>query len=124
MDIHVEFRLASKFQARKLFYSFYLPAEEAAAAEKEEEKEEQDSGYNSAANTEVDADSTASEVDAVPAAEKPTFFGTSHRQHAPKLRRKQVADLAARFAEAIPERECSMAALQVCSFHPLPLVPD
>jgi len=116
MDIHVEFKLASKFQAQKLFYSFYLPAEEAAAAEVEEKEKEKekdsDSGYNSSANTDIDAESTVSDTDAVPPSEKPTFFGTSHRQHAPKLPRKQVADLAARFAEAIPDRELSMAALQ------------
>ncbi|KAJ7105454.1 P-loop containing nucleoside triphosphate hydrolase protein [Mycena crocata] len=116
MDIHVEFRLASKFQARKMFYSFYLPSNESAAPEKDEKETEteknSDSGYTSSANTDVDAESTASEVDAVPASEKPTFFGTSHRQQAPKLRRKQVSELAARFAEAIPERELSMAALQ------------
>ncbi|KAJ7043743.1 P-loop containing nucleoside triphosphate hydrolase protein [Mycena alexandri] len=117
MDIHIEFKLASKFQAQKLFYSFYLPSDEAAAAADDEKEDEKhaDSGYNSSANTDVDADSTASEPDVSPVApelEKPVFFGTSHRQHAPKLRRKQVADLAARFAEAIPERELSMAALQ------------
>ncbi|KAJ7696544.1 P-loop containing nucleoside triphosphate hydrolase protein [Mycena rosella] len=113
MDIHVEFRLASKFQAQKLFYSFYLPSDETAAADDaEKDKEDADSGYNSAANTDVDAESTASETDVMPASEKPAFFGTSHRQHAPKLRRKQVSVLAARFAEAIPERELSMAALQ------------
>jgi chaperone BCS1 len=113
MDIHVEFKLASKYQSRKLFYSFYLPSDEAAAADDDEKDndKESDSGYNSSANTDVDAESTPSEPD-VAAAEKPTFFGTSHRQHAPKLRRKQVADLAARFSEAIPERELSMAALQ------------
>jgi chaperone BCS1 len=113
MDIHVEFKLASKYQSRKLFYSFYLPSDEAAAADDDEKDEdkESDSGYNSSANTDVDAESTPSEPD-VAAAEKPTFFGTSHRQHAPKLRRKQVAELAARFSEAIPERELSMAALQ------------
>ncbi|KAJ7446794.1 P-loop containing nucleoside triphosphate hydrolase protein [Mycena latifolia] len=112
MDIHVEFRLASKFQAQKLFYSFYLPSDDTAAADDDEKDKESDSGYNSSANTDVDAESTTSEADAIPASEKPNFFGTSHRQHAPKLRRKQVSVLAARFAEAIPERELSMAALQ------------
>ncbi|KAJ7117851.1 P-loop containing nucleoside triphosphate hydrolase protein [Mycena epipterygia] len=114
MDIHVEFRLASKFQAEKLFYSFYLPSDETAAADEAEKEKEKDSdsGYNSSANTDVDAESTASETGVVPPSEKPNFYGTSHRQHAPKLRRKQVSELAARFAEAIPERELSMAALQ------------
>ncbi|KAF8216635.1 P-loop containing nucleoside triphosphate hydrolase protein [Mycena galopus ATCC 62051] len=112
MDIHVEFQLASKYQAQKLFYSFYLPSDDSATAE-DDEKENPDSGYNS--STDVDAESTPSEPDTAapaPASEKPTFFGTSHRQHAPKLRRKQVAKLSEAFAEAIPERELSMAALQ------------
>ncbi|KAJ7917521.1 BCS1 N terminal-domain-containing protein [Mycena leptocephala] len=112
MDIHVELN-SPAIPIPETFYSFYLPSDEAAAADDDEKDEdkESDSGYNSSANTDVDAESTPSEPD-VAAAEKPTFFGTSHRQHAPKLRRKQVADLAARFSEAIPERELSMAALQ------------
>ncbi|KAJ7224142.1 P-loop containing nucleoside triphosphate hydrolase protein [Mycena pura] len=120
MDLHLEFKLASKYQARKLFYSFYLPADEAETAEKaekENEEKEPDSGYNSTENTDVDAESTTSEpLDAAPTSapetEKPTFFGTSHRQHAPKLRPKQIAALAESFAAAIPEREVSMASLQ------------
>ncbi|KAJ7066503.1 P-loop containing nucleoside triphosphate hydrolase protein [Mycena amicta] len=119
MDIHVEFRLSSKYQARRLFNQFYLPLDEAEAAKKKEEAEkekdsektavEDDSGYNSAEESaDVDAESTPSEKDG----DGPTYFGTSHRQHAPKLRPKQIAALAERFAEAIPEREISMAALQ------------
>ncbi|KAJ7781990.1 P-loop containing nucleoside triphosphate hydrolase protein [Mycena maculata] len=115
MDIHVEFKLASKFQAQKLFYSFYLPAEENAAAEQNEKDTEKEKDSDSGYNSDVDVASTVSDphadADVIPS-EKPTFFGTSHRQHAPRLRRKQVAELAARFAEAIPERELSMAALQ------------
>ncbi|KAJ7309949.1 hypothetical protein DFH08DRAFT_974552 [Mycena albidolilacea] len=100
MDIHIEFKLASKFQAEKLFYSFYLPSDEAAAADDAKEDEtDADSGYNSSANTDVDAESiTSDEPDVV-----------SRRFRARKAR---VADLAACFAEAMPERELSMAALQ------------
>ncbi|KAF7370500.1 Mitochondrial chaperone BCS1 [Mycena sanguinolenta] len=110
MDLRVEFFLASKYQARKLFYSFYLPSDNSAAADDEKaEKDDVDSGYNSS----TEAESTPSEPDtATSAAQRPAFSGTSHRQHAPKLRRKQVEKLAERFAEAIPERELSMAALQ------------
>ncbi|KAJ6518922.1 P-loop containing nucleoside triphosphate hydrolase protein [Mycena sanguinolenta] len=111
MDLRVEFFLASKYQARKLFYSFYLPSDNSATADDEED--DVDSGYNSSTSTDVDAESTPSEPDtATPAPQRPAFFGTSHRQRAPKLRRKQVQKLAERFAEAIPERELSMAALQ------------
>ncbi|KAJ7603415.1 BCS1 N terminal-domain-containing protein [Roridomyces roridus] len=114
MDIHLEFKLASKYQAEKLFSSFYLPTEEEKKGEKDsgaavddaeegEEVEEKDSGYNSSAS---------SETNLIPPSEKPTFFGTTHRKQAPKLGKKQVAKLAARFAENVPEREVSMAALQ------------
>ncbi|KAJ7486613.1 P-loop containing nucleoside triphosphate hydrolase protein [Mycena latifolia] len=101
MDIHVEFKLASKFQARKLFSSFYLPEDGAAddtAADGDAQQEED-------SPPDVDAAEAAS-------SEKPVFVGTSHRHKAPKLRRAQVAALAARFADAIPERVVSMAALQ------------
>ncbi|CAK5267750.1 unnamed protein product [Mycena citricolor] len=123
MDIHVEFRLASKYQARKLFYSFYLPEErdksskssKSPKADEKAEKEgeaDDDSGYNSTSNTDAEVESTPSEDGSTPDPEKPVFFGTSHREHAPKLQKKQITRLAERFADAIPERELSMAALQ------------
>ncbi|KAJ7097167.1 P-loop containing nucleoside triphosphate hydrolase protein [Mycena belliarum] len=104
MDIHVEFRLASKDQARRLFTGFFLPDEEEAAAADDDDAQ--------AADADMDAARVAAPADAKPPPEKPLFFGTSHRHRAPKLRRKQVTELAARFADAIPEREVSMAALQ------------
>ncbi|KAF7309874.1 Mitochondrial chaperone BCS1 [Mycena indigotica] len=115
MDIHVEFKLASRYQAKRLFNQFYLPFDEDAAKKKEAEKatgkaaEDDDSGYNSAdEDAVIDLDPTPSEKSDA----KPTYFGTSHREHAPQLRPKQIAALAERFAEAIPEREMSMASLQ------------
>ncbi|KAJ7331339.1 P-loop containing nucleoside triphosphate hydrolase protein [Mycena albidolilacea] len=97
MDVHVEFKLASRYQAEKLFYSFYLPAGE----------ETGDSDELSST-----ADDTKKESETASASDKVTFVGTSHRLRGPKLRSAEVAELAASFAAGIPEREVSMAALQ------------
>ncbi|KAF8645067.1 hypothetical protein AX16_008125 [Volvariella volvacea WC 439] len=131
MDIHVEFKLASKYQAGELFRGFYLPVEEEdeeKEAEKEKEKsDESDSGYNTAGSpspasrsgtsTPVPGEASSSEPSpptsrTVPESEKPTYWGASHRLRAPKLNRKQVDELVEQFREVIPEREVSMASLQ------------
>ncbi|KAJ7673227.1 P-loop containing nucleoside triphosphate hydrolase protein [Mycena polygramma] len=107
MDIHVEFKFASKYQAERLFYKFYIPAD--------------DDGGNEDGDAHPEADVApkveSSAIESVPISEEhksepPTFFGTSHGKRGPKLHRAQVEKLAARFAEVIPEREVSMAALQ------------
>ncbi|KAF7308429.1 Mitochondrial chaperone BCS1 [Mycena chlorophos] len=127
MDIHVEFKLASKYQARRLFNQFYLPFDEKEAEKNKEKREKEkqsgkeeapaddadDSGYNSAdENAELEVASKLALAPENASDSKPAYFGTSHREHAPKLRPKQIAVLAERFAEAIPDREMSMAALQ------------
>ncbi|KAJ7182706.1 P-loop containing nucleoside triphosphate hydrolase protein [Mycena crocata] len=129
MDLHIEFKLASKFQARQLFSRFYLPAhnpdtmladaEEGETAEEGSEKGSVDSGYDSTVGEEVDEKEPPSPVESesistadISESEKPTYNGTSHQTRAPKLKRRQIAELAIRFAESIPEREISMASLQ------------
>ncbi|KAJ7705391.1 P-loop containing nucleoside triphosphate hydrolase protein [Mycena rosella] len=113
MDLHIEFRLASKFQARQLFSRFYLPAQnpDAVLAGADAEEGSTDSGYDSGEEREAAAPAAESRAD-VPDSEKLTFSGTSHQTRAPKLGRRQISELAVRFAEAIPEREISMASLQ------------
>ncbi|KAL1735453.1 P-loop containing nucleoside triphosphate hydrolase protein [Schizophyllum commune] len=89
MDVHVEFKLASRYQARELFRHFYAPRHKDQCASKSDSacigtRTGSDSGYQSVASG-----------------------YRSFRLEA------AVADaLAARFAEAIPEREFSMASLQ------------
>ncbi|KAI0311895.1 P-loop containing nucleoside triphosphate hydrolase protein [Amylostereum chailletii] len=110
MDIHVEFKLASRYQATELFKRFYLPDPSKAAGEKQETEAEVkvngekdgnsgDSGYS----TSTKSTASASEVGVT---------GSSHLARAPLLSKTQVEKLAARFADAIPEREFSMASLQ------------
>ncbi|KAJ7901609.1 P-loop containing nucleoside triphosphate hydrolase protein [Mycena leptocephala] len=124
MDLHIEFKLASKFQARQLFSRFYLPAQNLDTMLKDDEEAEEgsekgsvDSGYNSTVGEEVEEKAPPSPVESnsgsdVPDSEKPTYNGTSHQTRAPKLKRRQIGELAVRFAESIPEREISMASLQ------------
>lgn len=94
MDIHVEFKLASKYQARELYRCFYFPD-----AEKEEVSAKP-----------VDDKAPFSEKNS--SASEPTFSGHSHRSRTRKLLPAEVDVLAAQFADVIPEREFSMASLQ------------
>ncbi|KAJ7217406.1 P-loop containing nucleoside triphosphate hydrolase protein [Mycena haematopus] len=122
MDLHIEFTLASKFQAKQLFSRFYLPAHNPDTVLHDVDEDEEgsvDSGYNSTGGDEGDeksppspAESSTSTSTDVPEAEKPTYSGVSHQSRAPKLKLRQIAELAVRFAEAIPEKEISMASLQ------------
>jgi chaperone BCS1 len=118
MDLHVEFKNASKYQARELFSRFYLPTETSVLEDDVDEKESvTDSGYESSSDN-SDLKPAQSEVSTEkgttvlsPTSDIP-FTGTTHTGRAPKLSRIRVARLAERFADAIPERECSMASLQ------------
>ncbi|KAF7377651.1 Mitochondrial chaperone BCS1 [Mycena sanguinolenta] len=126
MDLHIEFTLASKFQAKQLFSRFYLPAHNPDTILADDEKDEDDtgsvdSGYNSVAGEEADekappspveSNFSASSAEGSEGGEKPTYNGVSHQSRAPKLKLKQIANLASQFSEAIPEREISMASLQ------------
>ncbi|KAG5350229.1 hypothetical protein C0989_012019 [Termitomyces sp. Mn162] len=117
MDIHIEFKLASQYQARELYQRFYLPDGEEAEDEKDADvmkKESIDSGNSSAENAtliDLDADSGASKTPTVPT-ENTTMRGFSHFERAPKLSRAQTLQLASQFSGAIPERKMSMANLQ------------
>jgi len=94
MDIHVEFKLASKYQARELYRCFYFPSVE----------EEGDSAKP------VDEKAPLPEKNS--SSPKPVVNGHSHRSRTRKLLPTEVDVLAAQFADVIPEREFSMASLQ------------
>lgn len=118
MDIHIEFKLASKYQAHELYQRFYLPDHE---AEKDADVSEKESDSKSAESTPlVDLDKIL-DASIVPSCastpptvtmEKAAIRGFSHQERAPKLSRAQVMQLARHFSEAIPERKLSMASLQ------------
>ena len=92
MDVHIEFKLASKYQAPALYKSFFVPDK---------------SDANGTGNT-LPGHSDSSEKTPLlqPSLEHPS------RPSAHGLSRHEVDTLAARFSDAIPERELSMASLQ------------
>ena len=99
MDLHVEFKLASRFQAGELFRHFYAPRHKRSEAEKIP-----DSGYVSAAASDDGEKSSPEPV---------THNGELHyRSRVFRIDAALADALAARFAKAIPEREFSMASLQ------------
>jgi len=109
MDLHIEFQLTSRYQARELFRTFYLPNHDYDEDETESEKGSQDSGYSS---TSVESDlielDTEVEQPKVPESQSLT---NGHRV-APHLERHEISDLANRFAQLLPDRELSVASLQ------------
>lgn len=129
MDLHVEFKLASRYQADVLFKRFYLPSSPKPAADDDQEaKSSPAQSHPNGSTPDGDPDNlidlgvtddTTNSPPSSPSAcsEKservaPTYVGTRHRGHAPKLSSDQLSALAGQFASAIPERVVSMAALQ------------
>jgi chaperone BCS1 len=96
MDVHVEFKNASKYQARKSFTHFYLPGEKDA-----------DSipcaDFDSIAISSALATLSSGTSDVAMLVETKEDF---------KPDRDQIQELADRFSSAIPEYEFSMASLQ------------
>jgi mitochondrial chaperone BCS1 len=108
MDLHVEFRLASQYQARELFKHFYIPNNpESTKADENDNEASTDSGY--VTPTKEDSGPTPTDV---PSNGPARYSGTAHSIRAPKLSRKKIQSLADRFSERIPERELSTASLQ------------
>lgn len=112
MDLHVEFKLASKHQARELFKCFYMPAGyvEDEKDQDDDDNESIDSGYGTPPSPTVS--SFGSEQTNVEVEETLPFIGTSHGVKGPSLSSKQAKVLAQQFGEVIPQREFSMASLQ------------
>jgi mitochondrial chaperone BCS1 len=99
MDIHVEFRLASQYQARELYKRFYFPD----APEEVDDEASTDSGYGTP---------TMDGSDPIGPDEPLKYNGTAHPVRAPKLSKKKIEWLAEQFGARIPERAYSMASLQ------------
>ncbi|KAK7062556.1 hypothetical protein VNI00_000044 [Paramarasmius palmivorus] len=104
MDLHIEFRNASKYQAEKLFARFYKPDEDLKKESEDDGSSDKssDSGYES---SEGKANSEKAEL--IPQVKQET-----HRSRAPNLSNEELKELAAQFAGDLPEREFSMASLQ------------
>lgn len=116
MDLHVEFKRASKYQALELFKCFYMPPpaegtdeDPEAKDDAEEDGDEADSAYGTGTTPPSTPMSSASESGTL--VEK-LYVGDRHRAEGPRPSHRRVVALANCFADAIPEREFSMASLQ------------
>ncbi|TFK29632.1 P-loop containing nucleoside triphosphate hydrolase protein [Coprinopsis marcescibilis] len=100
MDIHVEFKLASKYQARQLYRCFYHPDIEA----KDQPRGQDPKNVHVGSTGPVEEKSSLLQGD--------TPSNTPHQRRGPQLSIQQVEAWAKQFFDAIPDREFSMAALQ------------
>ncbi|CUA74300.1 Mitochondrial chaperone BCS1 [Rhizoctonia solani] len=117
MDVHVEFRLASKWQAKQLFKSFFppvAPSDRSHADEADFEEKVSQSVTGSSSSTLVESEAPRSRTPSIISVPcRPAFKSADGPvRSAPKLSAATVEYLAQQFANAIPEEEVSMAALQ------------
>ena len=123
MDLHVEFMLASRYQAKEMFKRFYVPEDEKEGEDADDVDEKgSDSGYSSSSRKEdstggpdlidLSVDSSSSTPAAPAAAVPPNYTGLTHSARAPLLSKRQIERLATQFADTLPDREFSMASLQ------------
>ncbi|TFY65943.1 hypothetical protein EVG20_g5143 [Dentipellis fragilis] len=121
MDLHIEFRLASRYQAREMFRRFYISDDVEVEPTKEDETSEKNTPGNPTKLSTVgdlidlssdQATTVASLPPASPRDYPPELAGPTHATCTPTLTVEQTDSLATRFADAIPEREFSMASLQ------------
>lgn len=114
MDLHVEFRLGSRWQAAEMFKCFFMPS-----GEDKNEGKMNVSGYSSPIVESLNQDliDWAEEKIITPVSEDlptppTTCIGSYHRTRGPTLSASEIDDLATVFSDSIPEREFSMATLQ------------
>ncbi|ETW78673.1 AAA+-type ATPase [Heterobasidion irregulare TC 32-1] len=123
MDLHVEFMLASRYQAKEMFKRFYVPEDEKEGEDADDVDEKgSDSGYSSSSKKEdstggpdlidLSVDLSSSTPAAPAAAVPPNYTGLMHSTRAPTLSKRQIERLATQFADTLPDREFSMASLQ------------
>ncbi|QRW16677.1 mitochondrial chaperone BCS1 [Rhizoctonia solani] len=118
MDVHVEFRLATKWQAKQLFKSFFPPVALSDSSHVDEIDSEQDkvsqSVSDSSGSTLVESEAPRSRTASTASIPSRPAFKSADGfvRSAPKLSAATVEYLAQQFANAIPEEEVSMAALQ------------
>lgn len=119
LDLHIEFKLASKYQARELYKRFYTASSAAASLddssddEKVRDGDEKDSGYNSRSSSPAPSTRSPSEkTSGIPEGVSSAYVGMTRSTRALQLSPKKAAALAAQFAEIIPVGAFSMATLQ------------
>ncbi|TBU36872.1 P-loop containing nucleoside triphosphate hydrolase protein [Dichomitus squalens] len=114
LDLHIEFNLASEYQAKELFKRFYTSSADASAEVDgvEEKTDEKDSGYNSRSASPARASAADPQSSAMPEGVKSVYAGVTHAKGTYSLSPEKAKALAERFAAIIPPRTFSMATLQ------------
>ncbi|KZV96772.1 P-loop containing nucleoside triphosphate hydrolase protein [Exidia glandulosa HHB12029] len=107
MDIHIDFGLATKWQAGELFKAFYPPA-----AREDAKREAADDSDASETDTLLESAPATPSKQPTTLAKKDEITNLSYALRPPRLAPHVLNDLAAKFAEAVPDQEFSMAALQ------------
>lgn len=123
MDVHVEFRLASRYQVGELFKRFYLPTPRTSSTQRSSPKDTviptvedgrdrkaSDSGYTTPAEIETEK---LVDVELPPSVPDRSLTAISWpRKREVNISIEELDVLMERFRESIPERGFSMAALQ------------
>ncbi|KAJ3509901.1 hypothetical protein NLJ89_g4973 [Agrocybe chaxingu] len=100
MDLHIEFKLASRYQAAQFFKYFFSPEGHEKIQKEESGAKENTSGQTAETSLRI---LTSHVV---------TVGGVRHRHELPDLSPTELSSLADQFSRAVPEREFSMASLQ------------
>jgi chaperone BCS1 len=125
LDVHVQFDNAGKWQIEELFRCFFPPSEKEDGEKEGEDVGEEKEGEDdttlvasegsltppdtpSATSTTASTSTSSSKPSALPSA----IFTSDPGAHSPTLSARQVNRLAKLFAQRIPDREFSMAAIQ------------
>ena len=115
MDLHVEFHLASRYQAESMYKAFFMEAEAEESRDADSSTSEKTCGKTGAGLPSPPATPPPSS----PSASPKTATSAVDKTETPatftapvQLSKAQVDALAVRFADAIPERQFSMASLQ------------
>ncbi|KAH8809473.1 P-loop containing nucleoside triphosphate hydrolase protein [Flagelloscypha sp. PMI_526] len=120
MDLHIEFKNASREQASTFFREFYMPSSNLLTKQPEIDHDDKasiasgDSGYDSFSN---DADDEVERLLSISSTQREAVSdipvrGTVHTERVTGISIPVLSELGQRFSEGIPEREFSMAELQ------------
>jgi chaperone BCS1 len=120
MDLHIEFKNASREQASTFFREFYMPTSSLLTKQPEIDQDDKesiascDSGYDSVSN---DVNDEVDRLLSVSSTRRETVSGipvrgTVHTERVTGISIPVLLELGQRFSDGIPEREFSMAELQ------------
>ncbi|RPD59014.1 P-loop containing nucleoside triphosphate hydrolase protein [Lentinus tigrinus ALCF2SS1-7] len=116
LDLHIEFHLASKYQATELFKRFYTSSSEEGVAGEDsvDEKTETAADHDSSSGCpgSVKSEATSATSASIPENVSSAYIDLATMKQTTQLSHEEATALAERFGEVIPARMFSMATLQ------------